>query len=148
MACLALDEDGPTVIESPPNSLCFVNDLWQRYVTDMGIAGRDRGEGGRYLFLPPGYDGDLLLAIAAATAIARTEAPVGGQAVALTVFVVIGALGPGTPVVLYFALQERSRHLLDGLRVWMERNNSAIMAVLCLVLAAKLLGDSVSDLSS
>ncbi|WP_079159378.1 DUF1254 domain-containing protein [Streptomyces griseus] len=59
MAFLALDQDGPTVIESPPNSLCFVNDLWQRYVTDMGIAGPDRGEGGKYLFLPPGHEGDV-----------------------------------------------------------------------------------------
>ncbi|MFJ9714447.1 DUF1254 domain-containing protein [Streptomyces sp. NPDC101213] len=59
MAYLALDQDGPTVIESPPDSLCFVNDLWQRYVTDMGIAGRDKGEGGKYLFLPPGFDGDV-----------------------------------------------------------------------------------------
>lgn len=59
MTCLALDRDGPTVVESPPDSLCLVNDLWQRYVIDMGIAGPDRGEGGRYLFLPPGFDGDV-----------------------------------------------------------------------------------------
>ncbi|WP_208818308.1 DUF1254 domain-containing protein [Streptomyces marokkonensis] len=59
MTCLALDQDGPTVIEAPGNSLCFVNDLWQRHVTDMGIAGPDKGEGGRYLFLPPGHDGDV-----------------------------------------------------------------------------------------
>lgn len=49
---------GPTVIESPPQSLCVVDDFWFRYVADMGIAGPDRGEGGKYLFLPPGYDGD------------------------------------------------------------------------------------------
>lgn len=59
MTFLALDEDGPTVIEAPGNSLCIVNDMWQRYVTDMGIAGPDRGEGGKYLFLPPGHVGDV-----------------------------------------------------------------------------------------
>jgi hypothetical protein len=59
MAFLALDEDGPTVVEVPGNSLCVVNDMWQRYVTDMGIAGPDKGEGGKYLFLPPGYEGDV-----------------------------------------------------------------------------------------
>lgn len=48
---------GPTVIESPPQSLCVVDDFWFRYVTDMGIPGPDRGAGGKYLFLPPGYDG-------------------------------------------------------------------------------------------
>ncbi|GAA4299484.1 DUF1254 domain-containing protein [Actinomadura luteofluorescens] len=59
LAFLALDQDGPTVIEVPEGSLSVVDDLWQRYVADMGIAGPDGGKGGRYLFLPPGYDGDV-----------------------------------------------------------------------------------------
>lgn len=50
---------GPTVIEAPPQSLCVVDDFWFRYVADMGIAGPDRGAGGSYLFLPPGYDGEV-----------------------------------------------------------------------------------------
>ena len=54
---LDLQEWGPTVIEAPPMSLCVVDDFWFRYVADMGIAGPDQGEGGKYLFLPPGYDG-------------------------------------------------------------------------------------------
>ena len=54
-----LKSDGPTVIECPPNSLSFVDDLWQRYVADMGNAGPDRGQGGKYLFLPPGHEGDV-----------------------------------------------------------------------------------------
>ncbi len=48
---------GPTVIEAPPQSLCVVDDFWFRYVADMGIAGPDKGQGGKYLFLPPGFDG-------------------------------------------------------------------------------------------
>jgi hypothetical protein len=50
---------GPTVIEAPPESLCVVDDFWFRYVADMGIAGPDRGAGGKYLFLPPGYEGEV-----------------------------------------------------------------------------------------
>jgi hypothetical protein len=50
---------GPTVIEAPPASLCVVDDFWFRYVADMGIPGPDRGQGGKYLFLPPGYDGEV-----------------------------------------------------------------------------------------
>jgi hypothetical protein len=50
---------GPTVIEAPPGSLCVVDDFWFRYVADMGIAGPDKGQGGKYLYLPPGYDGDV-----------------------------------------------------------------------------------------
>ena len=54
-----LRETGPFVIEPPTQSLCVVDDFWFRYVADMGIAGPDRGEGGKYLFLPPGYDGEV-----------------------------------------------------------------------------------------
>lgn len=49
--------DGPLVVENPPNSLCVVDDFWFRYVGDLGLAGPDRGAGGRYVLLPPGYDG-------------------------------------------------------------------------------------------
>src|SRR3984957_14011054 len=49
---------GPTVIEAPPQSLCVVDDFWVRYVADMGIAGPDRGSGGKYLFLPPDHKGE------------------------------------------------------------------------------------------
>lgn len=59
MTFLALDRDGPTVIEVPENSLSILNDLWQRYVADLGIAGPDAGAGGRYLILPPDHDGDV-----------------------------------------------------------------------------------------
>lgn len=50
---------GPLVIEAPEQSLCVVDDFWFRYVADMGIAGPDHGAGGTYLFLPPGFDGDI-----------------------------------------------------------------------------------------
>jgi hypothetical protein len=46
------------VIENPPNSLCVLDDFWFRYVADLGLAGPDQGAGGRYLILPPGYDGE------------------------------------------------------------------------------------------
>jgi hypothetical protein len=47
------------VVESPPNCLNVVDDFWFRYVADMGNAGPDRGQGGKYVFLPPGYTGDV-----------------------------------------------------------------------------------------
>jgi hypothetical protein len=56
---LDLREWGPTVIEAPPMSLSVVDDFWFRYVADMGIAGPDEGRGGKYLFLPPDYDGEV-----------------------------------------------------------------------------------------
>jgi hypothetical protein len=54
-----LKADGPIVVESPPNVLCFLDDMWMRYVGDIGNAGPDKGKGGKYLILPPGYDGDV-----------------------------------------------------------------------------------------
>jgi hypothetical protein len=56
---LDLEEDGPTVVEIPEG--CgpgTVNDAYFRFVTDMGIPGPDAGKGGKYLILPPGYEGD------------------------------------------------------------------------------------------
>ncbi len=49
--------EGPVVVESPPNTLGMVNDFFFRYVADLGNAGPDRGKGGKFLFLPPDYDG-------------------------------------------------------------------------------------------
>ncbi len=58
MAWLNL-KDGPVVVESPPNTLGLVDDFWFHYVTDMGNAGPDKGKGGKFLFLPPGYQGEV-----------------------------------------------------------------------------------------
>jgi len=35
----------------------LVDDLWYHWVGDVGITGPDRGRGGKYLMLPPGYKG-------------------------------------------------------------------------------------------
>ena len=52
-------EHGPTVLEVPPGVLGPVDDAFFRWVTDVGFTGPDRGQGGRYLFLPPGYEGEV-----------------------------------------------------------------------------------------
>jgi Sap, sulfolipid-1-addressing protein len=62
------------------------------------------------------------------------------------VFVVLGALGPGIPVAVYFLIGDRATHILDDLKSGMGRNNAAIMAVICLVIGAKLIGDGISGL--
>jgi hypothetical protein len=50
---------GPMVFETPPKALGTLDDFWWRWVTDFGAPGPDRGLGGKYLILPPGYDGPL-----------------------------------------------------------------------------------------
>jgi threonine/homoserine/homoserine lactone efflux protein len=90
---------------------------------------------------------NLLLTVGAAAAIAAVGASTADEAVALAVFVVIGTLGTGAPVVIYFALGRRATRILDELKTWMAGHNAAIMAVLCLVIGAKLIGDGITALA-
>lgn len=56
--------DGPMVVDVPGASDkakffgSFV-DAWDYPFTDVGPAGADEGKGGKFLFLPPGYKGDV-----------------------------------------------------------------------------------------
>src|SRR3954447_19443425 len=91
---------------------------------------------------------NLILTVGAAAAIAQTGAGTGGQAVALAVFVVLGTLGVGVPVAILVFMGERSTRLLGELHDWMARENATIMAVLCLVIGAKLIGDAITALAA
>jgi len=50
---------GPLVVEVPPKVLGLIDDFWYRWVADIGITGPDKGMGGKYLILPPGYSGEV-----------------------------------------------------------------------------------------
>jgi hypothetical protein len=50
---------GPLVLEVPPKVLGLVDDMWYHWVGDVGITGPDKGKGGKYLLVPPGYKGPL-----------------------------------------------------------------------------------------
>jgi hypothetical protein len=52
-------KDGPLVAEIPSNVLGMINDFWFYYVTDLGIVGPDKGKGGKYIVLPPNYQGEI-----------------------------------------------------------------------------------------
>jgi hypothetical protein len=112
---------------------------------DRFTAGKALGAGA---LLSGANPKNLLLAISAGAAIAQTGIAGGQQAIAFAVFAIIGTLGVGIPVILFFALGERSGPMLDGLKTWMIRHNTAIMAVLCLVIGVKLIGDAIGGLSS
>jgi Sap, sulfolipid-1-addressing protein len=90
---------------------------------------------------------NLLLAVAAAAAIAQTGISGGQQAIAYAVFAVIATVGVGAPVAIFVALGSRSEQLLAGLKDWMGRHNAVIMAVLCLVIGFKLIGDAIGGLT-
>jgi len=52
-------ENGPIVFEASPGLLGPMDDAYFRHITDIGFTGPDKGKGGKYLFVGPGYEGDL-----------------------------------------------------------------------------------------
>lgn len=54
---LDLKKDGAMVLEAPMGMLGAFNDAWFRYIEDIGPFGPDKGQGGKFLVLPPDYDG-------------------------------------------------------------------------------------------
>jgi threonine/homoserine/homoserine lactone efflux protein len=90
---------------------------------------------------------NLLLVVGAAAAIAQTGSNPAGQAVALAVFIAIATLGVGAPVAIYFLAGDRAAGILGGLHDWMARENTTIMAVICLIIGTKLIGDAITALA-
>ena len=62
-------------------------------------------------------------------------------------FVVIGSLTVVGPVVAYLLLGERAERALAEVKEFMSDHNAVIMAVVCLVLAAKLIGNGIGGLT-
>jgi hypothetical protein len=91
---------------------------------------------------------NLLLAVGGAASIAQTGISGAGQAVAYLVFALVGTLGVGIPVGIYFTLGPRADKTLGGLKDWMSEHNAVIMSVLCLVIGAKLIGDAITGLAA
>lgn len=67
MSYLDLGKDGPMVLDAPPGLQGILLDFWQRpipvdggkFAGDVGLPGPDAGKGGKFLILPPGYDGPI-----------------------------------------------------------------------------------------
>jgi threonine/homoserine/homoserine lactone efflux protein len=91
---------------------------------------------------------NLLLAVAGAAAIAQTGISTGQQIASYVIFVAIASIGVAAPVVIYFAMGDRSRHLLGELKTWLSHNNNVIMAVLMLIIGVKLIGNAISGFST
>ena len=67
MSYLDLGADGPMVFEAPPGLQGILLDFWQRpipvdggkFFGDVGLPGPDGGKGGKFLILPPGFEGKV-----------------------------------------------------------------------------------------
>jgi len=116
---------------------------WMRSI-DRFTAGRSLAMGVALSGINPK---NLLLTVGAAAAIAQAGLAAGQEAIAMAVFVLVGTLGPGIPVVIYFVMGARAKRFLDELKAWLGAHNAAIMAVLCLIIGVKLAGDGIGIVS-
>lgn len=86
---------------------------------------------------------NLLLAAAAGVAIGAVGLTAGAAAGAIAVFTLLAALSVALPVVAYLIAAERMRGPLQGLRAWLVQHNTAVMAVLLLVIGVVLIRDGI-----
>jgi threonine/homoserine/homoserine lactone efflux protein len=89
---------------------------------------------------------NLLMCVAAGTAVGGAGLDTGEVVVAIVVFTVIAASTVALPVIGFLVARERLRHPLDELRTWLQANNVAVMSVLLLVIGVVLLGKGIGAL--
>jgi hypothetical protein len=91
---------------------------------------------------------NLVFIIGGATAISQFDLSGGDQAVCWAVFTIIATIGVAVPMAIYLFMGDKAATTLDHLKTWMARNNTAVMAVLLLIIGVKLLGDGITGLAA
>jgi hypothetical protein len=60
LTVIDLGKQGPMVVDVPPGAIVgLIDDYWQRSVTDLGLPGPHKDKGGKFLLLPPDYNGEV-----------------------------------------------------------------------------------------
>ncbi|MCP3855759.1 MAG: GAP family protein [Actinomycetia bacterium] len=90
---------------------------------------------------------NLGLTIAAVASIGASGLETGEEIGTLTVFVVLASLTVGVPVVVNLILGSKAEHALTEMKDWLVANNNTVMAVLFVVLGAKVLGDGIAAIT-
>jgi hypothetical protein len=89
---------------------------------------------------------NLVLTLAAATAIAEPTVSTVGSVVALVAFLVVASASVAAPLVVALALGDRADRILETWETWLVARNKAIMAVVFLVFGLLLVGKGVTGL--
>ncbi|TDP31142.1 GAP family protein [Nocardia ignorata] len=89
---------------------------------------------------------NLLLCVSAGVAIGAARLGTGGAIGAIVVFTVLASATVLTVVLGYLVAAERLGPALDRLRVWLQDNNHAVMAIVLLVMGAVVLGKGLGGL--
>ncbi len=117
---------------------------WMAAIENFG-AGKSAGIAALLSGLNPK---NLALTVAGAATIAAAGLTTGEEIGAFAVFVAIGSVTVAAPVLVYLIMGERAQGGLNSLKEWLVANNNTVMAVLLVVLGAKLLGDAITILSN
>jgi hypothetical protein len=80
--------------------------------------------------------------------VSQFDLSAGEQAAAWAVFTVIATLGVAVPMAIYLFMGAKAAATLEALKDWMARNNTAVMAVLLLIIGVKLVGDAITGLAA
>ncbi|HEX6424953.1 MAG TPA: GAP family protein [Acidimicrobiales bacterium] len=90
---------------------------------------------------------NLLLTVGAATSLSQLGLDPTDAVVSLIVFVVVGSLTIGLPVLYYLVGGDRAHATLDDLKAWLTLHNDAVMTVLFLVFGVKLIATAIPPLT-
>jgi threonine/homoserine/homoserine lactone efflux protein len=91
---------------------------------------------------------NLIVIAAGMAAIAQSGGAAGEQALALAVFTAVAASGVALPIVVAFALGERSAAVLGRLKTWLGANAGVIMGAIMILIGAKLIGDAIEGFTA
>ncbi len=122
-----LRRPAPGAPKEPPAWMSALDSYTPRQSARLGAA------------LAAGNPKNLVMALAAGAEIAVLTTGVGGALTGVAVFVVVGSIGVGTPVLAHRLLGERAPEVLGGWKVWLERNSTALGIGVLVVLGVLLL---------
>ncbi len=89
---------------------------------------------------------NIAVGLASAVTIASAGLPVGQAVGVVAAYTVIASLGVAAPIVATLLLGDRSDDVLTGWQGWLNRNNTAMMAVLYLVFGVILVGKGLGGI--
>jgi hypothetical protein len=90
---------------------------------------------------------NLGLTIAAAATIGGGSLSSVDEIIVMVVFVLIASLTVAAPVILNLVMGSKATHTLNEMKEWLTDNNATVMAVLFVVLGAKVLGAGITILA-
>lgn len=90
---------------------------------------------------------NLGLTIAAVASISASGLDSGEEYIVLGVFVLLASLSIIVPVGFYLLMGPKAEAPLNTMKDWLVANNNTVMAVIFVILGAKVLGDGISLLS-